>query len=80
MITEIHSQLMQNYQPSPYEGDTFLFRAQASRYSFDRAMGWQDLIPNLKVSDIKGPHQEVFDSPYVEVLIEKFNELFSLYA
>ncbi|MDF1813787.1 MAG: amino acid adenylation domain-containing protein [Verrucomicrobiales bacterium] len=80
LINEMHHHMMNNYEPKPYDGETWLFRAEATRFSFDREMGWRDLIPNLTVSDIKGEHQEIFDPPNVDVLIRKFNEALSLYV
>ncbi len=80
LINGLHLKIMLQYEPKPYHGLTHLFKAQSSRYAFDQEMGWRDLIPNLIVTNIKGRHKEIFDTPNVEILIEKFNELFSLHA
>ena len=79
-INREHHKLMFKYIPKVYEGETYLFRGKSSRYAFDREMGWKEVLPNLTVLDIEGHHQDIFDSPYVEKLIERFNELMSLYA
>ncbi|MDF1753752.1 MAG: amino acid adenylation domain-containing protein [Verrucomicrobiales bacterium] len=79
-ITEMHNEMMLKYQPKPYDGETHLFRAKSSRYSFDREMGWKGIITNLSVHDITGRHLEIFDSPNVESLIHRFDKIFSLYA
>jgi len=78
-IQEAHRKLLEDYQPAPYEGRTFLFRAlvQSGSYDFNRSMGWNALIPDLQVIDITGNHETIFSAPNVRALSRDCGEIFA---
>ncbi|MEM6278219.1 MAG: amino acid adenylation domain-containing protein [Verrucomicrobiota bacterium] len=78
-IQEDHRKLIEGYEPSRYEGRTFLFRAliQSGAFNFNRSMGWNNLIPDLEVIDVTGNHEIIFNDPHVQTLSRHCSEIFA---
>jgi oxalate---CoA ligase len=67
-LTEVFSLAAAQYQPQSYSGRVLLVRPQ-ERPAGDRsdaAIGWRELVPNLKVVDAIGNHVDMFREPQVD--------------
>lgn len=78
-IQEVHREISEQYDPQPFEGRTFLFRSlvQSGAFDFNRSMGWNTLIPRLKVIDVTGNHETIFNDPNVLILSRECSEIFN---
>lgn len=78
-IQEMHRRLMESYDPAPYGGRAYLFRAlmQSGAYHFNRNMGWNNLIANLEIFDVTGDHETIFNEPNVRLLSRDCSKLFA---
>lgn len=78
-IQETHRRLIEGYDPVPYRGRAFLFRAlvPSGAYEFNRSMGWNNLITDLEVFDVTGNHETIFNEPNVRLLSRDCSKLFA---
>lgn len=74
-IQESHRRLIENYDPAPYNGATYLFHAsvRTGRYLFNETMGWENLISDLTAIPVPGNHEVIFNEPHVEELSAAFS-------
>ena len=73
-IRESHDRLSRAYEPNPYPGTVLLLRATevSDRYSFNEAMGWDNVIEDLHIADIPGEHEQIFYAPHYSELARVF--------
>ena len=73
-IRECHDALARRYVPKAYDGAMLLMRADnvADGFSFNREMGWDGLVDELRIVDIPGDHERIFDEPHTPELAAKF--------
>ena len=68
-----NEKLNSNYYPSPYYGQVSLIKAaeciQEDKIIWsDKFNGWENIIPNIKVYQTPGVHNQLFDFPYIQDL------------
>ena len=73
-IRECHDALARKYVPTAYGGAMLLMRADnvADGFSFNREMGWDGLVGDLRIVDIPGDHEHIFYEPHAAELAAKF--------
>jgi amino acid adenylation domain-containing protein len=66
-----------DYVPRPYTGEVVLFRPAARMHGLnhDPSLGWGSVVDKLRVIDVPGNHFTMFDSPNVDVVASKLEEL-----
>lgn len=57
------------HTPSKYEGETVLLVAK-DEPSLINSYGWEDTVKQLKIVDIPGTHNELFDNKYIQSTAE----------
>ncbi|MFP2913376.1 thioesterase domain-containing protein, partial [Pyxidicoccus sp. 3LFB2] len=70
-LTERFQYLASRYNPRPYTGPVTLFRAQeiSPIYSHMGAtLGWEPLVPTLRIREVPGDHDSLVREPNVHVL------------
>lgn len=77
-IQESHRRLIDNYEPAPYHGTTYLFHAteRNGSYSFSETMGWETLINDLTALPVTGNHEVIFNEPHVDELSAACSAIF----
>ncbi|MEZ5324389.1 MAG: amino acid adenylation domain-containing protein [Verrucomicrobiales bacterium] len=73
-IRECHAALAAKYDPKRYDGVMLLMRADnvADGFNFNREMGWDNLVDDLRVVDIPGDHERIFYDPHTAELAARF--------
>jgi amino acid adenylation domain-containing protein len=68
----IYAQATRRYEPRRYAGPAILVRASDQAFFksdiADPFYGWGQLVPSLKVCDVKGDHLGILAPPYVDAL------------
>jgi thioesterase domain-containing protein/acyl carrier protein len=60
------------YQPEKYDGQVVLFRSDRYRgwKYWDARLGWGDLLPNMRVQEVPGGHEEMLTGPYLPAVAQ----------
>lgn len=68
--------VVSRYSPAPYNGSVLVVRAgtrPAGAYA-DAAHGWQTLIPDLRMVELRGNHRDIFAVPNVALMASAISE------
>ncbi|HZI10750.1 MAG TPA: SDR family NAD(P)-dependent oxidoreductase [Myxococcus sp.] len=70
-LTSTFAELAGKYSPRPYDGPVTLFRAQeisAVYTHMGTSLGWEPLVPGLRIREVPGDHDSLVLNPNVNVL------------
>ena len=73
---DVNDMISRDYQNEPCEGDATLFKSELRALSHtDLYEGWRTLVKGkLEIRSITGEHNEIMDSPHVEVLARELSD------
>ncbi len=74
---EEHTPLEEAYTPSPYPSrlSVLITDFVYDKFTYVENMGWNNMVEELRVEPITGHHLEIFNPPYLEVLLTATREL-----
>ncbi|GGZ27237.1 hypothetical protein GCM10007049_20010 [Echinicola pacifica] len=76
-IKAINTASLENYRLSPLSIDCILFKAsiKLTPIKEEKYYGWAPFVNHVKVIDVEGDHNSMFESPYVEPFTHKLQAL-----
>jgi len=68
---EQHSPLEDAYQPQHYPGELTVLVTDFvhDKFTYAENLGWDNMVKDLRVSPITGPHLDIFNPPHLDVLL-----------
>ncbi len=74
-LREASTDALLAYRARPYSGTVLLFHSDSAsdKFAYTDDYNWSELVPNLIIDRVPGPHLEIFDEANVGIMAEKLS-------